>query len=192
MRIGIVGVGLLAALGSGLSACGGGSTPRATSPPAGAGVSAAAGATAAAGAALPAGTTTHPAAAPAPSGPGLSQVQLAARAGAICSAATAQGRRLTVPSNMTTNPHAAAAYFDKAVPALDVETRALQALTPTAAVAAQWEAVIGAQVALDRLAQGYRQSAHAGRATSLADIRQLVTVGQTIANAAVRLGARCA
>jgi hypothetical protein len=189
LRIGIVGVGLLAALASGLSACGGGSTPPATSPPAGA--SAAAGVTAA-GATLPSGTTTQAAAGPAPSGPVLSRVQLAARAGAICSAATAQGRRLTVPSNMTTSPQAAAAYFDKAVPELDAETRSLQALKPTAAVAAQWEAVIGAQAALDRLTQGYRQSAHAGRATSLADIRQLVTVGQTIANAAVRLGARCA
>ena len=96
-----------------------------------------------------------------------------------------------MPANLTTDPHAAAAYFDKTVPPLDAETRALQALNPAPAVAAQWEAVIGAQLALDRLAQGYRQSAHAGRQTSLPDIRQLVTVGQTIADAAKRLGARC-
>lgn len=182
MRTETVVAGLVVAtLGGVLSACGGGTTtaPGSASSPAGATAPA------------PAGTTTQPPAGSAPSGPVLSRIQLAAKAGAICSAATAQGRKLAVPANLTTDPRAAASYFDKTVPPLDAETRALQALTPAPAVAAQWEAVIGAQVALDRLAQGYRQSAHAGRQTSLPDIRQLVTVGQTIADAAKRLGARC-
>jgi hypothetical protein len=135
-------------------------------------------------------STPSPGSAP-PGGPALSRVQLAARAGAICSAATAEGRKIKAPADLTTNARAAAAYFDKAVPPLDAETRAFQALDPAPAVAAAWEAVLGAQVALDRLAEGYRQTAHAGRQTSLADVQQLVTVGQTIASAAARLGARC-
>jgi hypothetical protein len=139
---------------------------------------------------LPAASTPSTGSGPS-SAAGLSQVALAAKAGAICSAATAEGRKLAVPANLTTNAHAAAAYFDKAVPPLDAETRAFQALVPAPAVSAEWEALLGAQVALDRLAEGYRQTAHAGRQTSLADVRQLVTVGGTIASAAVRIGARC-
>ena len=180
---------VLAALCGGLGACGGAkAAPRSVSTPAGATSTAAIPAPPRRSHASRRGDTARcrgllRARAPA--------AQLAAKAGAICSAATAQGRRLAVPSNLTSNPHAAAAYFDKVVPPLDAETRAFQALTPTADAAAQWEAFLGAQVALDRVAQGYRQSAHAGRQTSLTEIRQLVTVGQAIADAAVRIGARC-
>jgi hypothetical protein len=171
-------------LGLGLAACGGGgsTSPGSTSASNGGTTSS----VPASAGAPPATATTSTT-----SGPGLSRVALAAKAGAICSAATAEGRKLPVPADLTTNPHAAAAYFDKAVPPLDAETRAFQALVPAASVSADWEAVLGAQVALDRLADGYRQTAHAGRQTSLADVQQLITVGQTIADAAIRLGARC-
>jgi hypothetical protein len=126
-----------------------------------------------------------------PTGPSLARVALAAKAGAICSAATAEGRTLKAPANLTSNARAAAAYFDKAVPPLDTETKALQALSPAAAVSAEWEAFLGAQVALDGLADGYREKAAAGQQTSIADVQQLATVGRTIASAAARLGARC-
>jgi hypothetical protein len=182
----------LAAGSLALTACGGSSATTTATTSAG---TASAGATvsgiSSAGASTTSPATGEPTTGASAGGPGLSQVELAARAGLICSAATAQGRKIKVPADMTTNAHAAAAYFDKAVPPLDAETRAFQALTPAPAVSAEWEAVLGAQVALDRLADGYRQTAHAGRQTSLADVRQLITVGQTIANAAARLGARC-
>jgi multidrug efflux pump len=184
---------ILAALG--LSACGSGSSGSAGSGAATGGANAgttSAGIPTTSVPSTAAPATGTPTTEPAPAGgPGLSQVALAAKAGAICSAATAEGRRLKVPADLTSNAHAAAAYFDRAVPPLDAETRAFQALVPAPAVSAQWEAVLGAQVALDRLADGYRQSAHAGRQTSLADVQQLVSVGQTIAGAAIRLGARC-
>jgi hypothetical protein len=193
MRITINGptYAVLAALA--LAACGGSASPTG-SPNAGttAAGSPNAGTTAAGIPATGAPTTPAPTSGTAPpGGPGLSQVELAARAGVICSAATAQGRKIKVPAHLTTDAHAAAAYFDRAVPPLDAETKAFQALVPAPAVSAEWEAVLGAQVALDRLADGYRQSAHAGRQTSLADVQQLITVGQTIAAAAARLGARC-
>jgi hypothetical protein len=183
---------LVAALGLGLAACGGGGSSSPASTTAASTTAANAGTTSSvpASAGAPPATATTPTTSTS-SGPGLSRVELAAKAGAICSAATAEGRRLPVPADLTTNPHAAAAYFDKAVPPLDAETRAFQALIPAPSVSADWEAVLGAQVALDRLADGYRQTAHAGRQTSLADVQQLVTVGQTIADAAIRLGARC-
>ncbi|HWH09902.1 MAG TPA: hypothetical protein VG165_02145 [Solirubrobacteraceae bacterium] len=165
-----------------LAACGGSSTHGAGTSATGTGATAAGIAT----------TVRATPAAPGAHGPGLSRVQLAAKAGAICSAATAEGDRLAAPADLTSDPHAAAAYFDKAIPPLDAETRALQALTPVAALAGEWEAVLGAQVALDSLADGYRQKAHAGHQISLADIGQLNTVGQTIASAAIRLGVRCA
>jgi hypothetical protein len=174
-----------AALSSGLAACGGnGQSPSTTS------------AQATATATTPATPATTTPATPATTsasstGPGLSRVELAAKAGVICSAATAEGRKLVAPADLTSNPRAAAAYFDKAVPSLDAETKALQALVPSAAVAAEWEAVLGAQAALDGLADGYREKADAGRPTSLADITELSTVGQTIAAAAIRLGVRC-
>jgi hypothetical protein len=171
----------LTACGGSASSSGGGTTSGGTTPASDSGP---------AYPGAPATSTPSPATT-ASGGSGLSQVQLAARAGVICSAATAEGRTIKVPADLTTNAHAAAAYFDKAVPPLDAETRAFQALQPAPAVSAEWEAVLGAQVALDRLADGYRQTAHAGRQTSLADVQQLVTVGQTIANAALRLGARC-
>lgn len=168
-----------------LSACGNASTGGAQS----AGTTAAGLATTATTAPTTTGTTTP--ATTATGGPGLSRGELDARAGAICSAATAEGNRLKAPSDMTSNARAAAAYFDRAVPALDAETRALQALRPAAALSGEWEAVLGAQVALDSLADGYRQKAHAGRETSLAEIGQLSTVGETIARAAIRLGVHC-
>jgi hypothetical protein len=184
----------LAAGSLALGACGGSSGATAGSATAGtpsAGATAAGISTTGASSITSPATGTQTTGGAASGGAGLSQVELAARAGLICSAATAQGRRIKVPADLTRNAHAAASYFDKAVPPLDAETRAFQALTPAPAVSAEWEAVLGAQVALDRLADGYRQTAHAGRQTSLADIQQLITVGQTIASAAARLGARC-
>jgi hypothetical protein len=168
--------GLAAAvLSLGLAACGSASSPN-TTPSAGATGTTATGATAN----------------PAPAGAPLSRVALAAKATAICTAATAAGRRLKAPADLTTNAHAAATYFDVAVPQLDAETRAFEALTPAPAVSATWEAVLGAQDALDRLADGYRQLADAGQQTTIADVQQLATVGRTIATAVNRLGARCA
>jgi len=182
-----------AALSSGLAACGGnGQSPSTTSAQA----TATATTPATPVTTTPATPVTTTPATPATTsasstGPGLSRVELAAKAGVICSAATAEGRKLVAPADLTSNPRAAAAYFDKAVPSLDAETKALQALVPSAAVAAEWEAVLGAQAALDGLADGYREKADAGRPTSLADITELSTVGQTIAAAAIRLGVRC-
>jgi hypothetical protein len=175
-------ISVVAVLGLALTGCGGSSSSGSSA------TTAANAGTTAAG--LPTTATTSPTTVN-PTGPSLSRVQLAAKAGAICSAATAVGRKLKVPANLTTDAHAAAAYFDKAVPPLDAETKAFQALNPASAVSAQWEAVLGSQVALDRLADGFRQKADSGVQVTLADVRQLVTVGQTIANAANRLGARC-
>ena len=124
-------------------------------------------------------------------GPALSQVQLAAKVGVICSAAVAEGRRLTAPAKLTSDPRAAAAYFNESVPPLDAETRAFQALVPAPAASSAWEDVLASQVALDRLADGLQQKADAGQKTSLSEIDELLTVGQTIASAALRLGARC-
>jgi hypothetical protein len=170
-----------AALSCGLASCGGSAAPKIP------GTTPAVGSTAGG----LAGSGAKQSGKVAATGPGLSRVQLAAKAGAICTAATAEGRKLAAPADLTTNARAAAAYFDKAVPPLDAETKALQALVPSAAVSGEWEAVLGAQVALDSLADGYRSDSHAGRQMSLADITQLSTVGQTIASAAARLGLRC-
>jgi hypothetical protein len=126
-----------------------------------------------------------------PTGPALSQIQLAAKVGAICSAAVAEGRRLMPPAKLTSDAHAAAAYFNESVPPLDAETRAFQALVPAPAASSAWEAVLASQVALDRLADGLQQKADAGQQTSLGEIGELISVGQTIASAAIRLGARC-
>ncbi len=174
-------------LSFGLASCASGSTSPTPTSRANAGTTpsgtTASGTTASAPA--PASTT------PTPSGPALSRVQLAAKAEAICSTATTVGRTLAAPADLVASPKAAAAYFDKAVPPLDAETRAFQALNPAAAVSAQWEAVLGSQSALDRLAEGDRQKADAGRQVTLTDVRQLVSVGQTIASAAARIGAGC-
>jgi hypothetical protein len=178
----------LVALGLALAACGGSSGAKtATGGTTGA---ANAGTTTAAIPTTPAATSST-AATPTPTGPALSRVALAARASAICSAATAAGRKLKAPANLTSSPRAAAAYFDQAMPSLDAETRAFQALNPAPAISAQWEAVLGPQVALDRIAEGLRQKAHAGQLVTLSDIKQLATVGQAIAGSAGRLGARC-
>jgi hypothetical protein len=177
LRTLLLATGLAAsALGGGLAACGA-STSSTTPAPS--------------RTATAAGQPTTPPASVAPAGPGLSRVALVAKAAAICTAATAEGRKLAAPADLTSNPRAAAAYFNKAVPPLDAETKALQALVAAPAVSDEWEAVLGAQTALDGLADGYRQKADAGHPTTLADIAQLGSVGQTIASAAIRLGLRC-
>jgi len=97
---------------------------------------------------------------------GLSRSELAAKANAICAVAISHGPSKMLPAGFSDNSAASfAAIYDKTIPVIDEQTKALGALTPAAGAAHDWRAFVTAEVAVDRLF--HRERAALSRSTGL-------------------------
>jgi hypothetical protein len=126
---------------------------------------------------------------PATTTAGLSRTALAARANTICATASAASGAIKAPTDIASNAASAAGYFDKVYPITDAETKELQALTPDAAAAADWQAYVSAQVAADTLLLTIKQKADAKDPSGLNDLKQVAPAGVKVAAAASKIGA---
>ncbi len=122
-------------------------------------------------------------------GPGLSRTELAARADDICTAVLAEAATIQAPDLTAAPATAAAAYYDKIVPIVDRATKALQALIPRGDAAVDWNALVTAQVAVDRLFLRLKQKAAAGDPSGIGDISLEPAAAQKVSAAATRIGA---
>jgi len=82
---------------------------------------------------------------------GLSRSELAAKANAICAVAISHSPSKRLPAGFMDNAASLAAIYDKALPVIDEQTKALRALTPAAGAAHDWRAFVTSEVAVDRL-----------------------------------------
>jgi hypothetical protein len=126
-----------------------------------------------------------------PKASGLTRTELATKANSICASAQSKLSGVKAPSGATlaSDANAAAAYFDKVFPITDTETKDLQALTPDAEAAPDWQTFVTAQVAADQLLQTIKQKADAKDPTGLADLSKVQPAGQVVGAAATKVGA---
>lgn len=101
----------------------------------------------------------------------LSKTELVAKVNAICVSSLAESKKIPQPPDFATNPVAAAAYLDKALPILEGNVGKLKALKPESSVKADYENYVSDVVIDLNSVKSATAKSHAKDSTGLQDLR---------------------
>jgi hypothetical protein len=119
---------------------------------------------------------------------GLDRKALATKLDAICTKAIDASKAIEAPASFE-DPAVAAKYFDQIAPITDTETKAILALEPADDVKADFATFTTAQSAANTLLQTIKTKADTQDPTGLDDLKKVEPAGQSVADAAKKLGA---
>jgi hypothetical protein len=114
----------------------------------------------------------------------LSKSDLAKKANEICKPAKTKRSAIDQPADLTANPVAAAAYFDKVVPITQKETDDLAKLKPNDDIKSDWTQFVDRQKQATTTLVTIQQKAKAKDRSGLQDLAKLNRIGTKLTDEA--------
>lgn len=119
----------------------------------------------------------------------LSKSDLAKKANAICKTSKDASGKIAAPADITADPVAAAAYFNKIVPITQKQTDDFKDLKPDDDAKADWNQLVARQEQALETLKGIRDKAEAKDPSGVQDLAKAQRVGEKFAAEATAVGA---